>query len=170
MVGKDRPNRAHRTVVGQRMKRPLLLLVIIFVAITALFVSLWVGEGPLWRMVMLKEPWSIFTVNEGPEYFQTEGYVPVTRWPMTRWPIERRIRYVHGSFVTWHPSTGFKAVQAVCDYGSSVRQTIWYPDGRVLMQSRGHKGDADYEEMKSPPWWWGVQDQTEPTSPRWGKE
>ena len=37
------------------MNRSRLLLVVILVAVAALAGSLWVGEGPLWRMVMLVE-------------------------------------------------------------------------------------------------------------------
>ena len=34
------------------MKRSRLVLVVILVAVAVLCVSLWVGEGPLWRWVM----------------------------------------------------------------------------------------------------------------------
>ena len=36
------------------MKSPRLLLAIIVVAVTALCVSLWVGEGPLWRVLVVR--------------------------------------------------------------------------------------------------------------------
>ena len=28
----------------------------------------------------------------------------------------------------------------------------------------------NFESKDCPPWWWGVEDQTEPTAPWWGKE
>ena len=36
------------------MKRSRLVLVVILMAVAVLFVSLWVGEGPLWRLVTWK--------------------------------------------------------------------------------------------------------------------
>ena len=51
----------------------------------------------------------------------------------------------------------------------------------VFDQERSHvilevltdeEGNYVLEEdvKRSPPWWWGVENQTEPTAPLWGKE
>ena len=37
------------------MTRPRLLLAVVLSAVVVLCVALWVGEGPLWRIVMLRE-------------------------------------------------------------------------------------------------------------------
>ena len=52
--------------------------------------------------------------------------------------------------------------------------TEWHPDGSVRHQRRlffDESGETVREQAReSPPWWWGVTDQTEPTMPEWMKD
>ena len=157
------------------MKRSRLLLVVILVAVAALVGSLWVGEGPLWRMVMLKRvplPYLLETGQPsapvGVIADHQRGWMKVRRWSDP--PVS------HGRAIAYWISTGFKAHECEVRDGVLLRATTWTPDGAVQTQIRqiddeGHFLPADAElDRDSPPWWWGVTDETEPTAPWWGKE
>ncbi len=68
--------------------------------------------------------------------------------------------------------TGFKAFEQLYEAGRIARTTVWNRNGTVKRQTEvkfdgqipsvGHRG--------SPPWWWGVTDQTEPTAPWWNEK
>ena len=132
------------------MNRSRLVLVVILVAVATLLGSLWVGEGPLWRWVMLvEEEWSS-SIGEA----EIRGLVSRHRWKGTR----------HGSRGAWYVESGYLANQA-----APRGLTHWGPDGVVLGQIFV-EGNGDERIISSPPWLWGVTDQTEPTAPWWGKE
>lgn len=96
--------------------------------------------------------------------------------------LETDALFVPGRHVRWHRKTGFKifdgefrsfddpqsqATSRHIDGGYSGREghyIIWRPDGSVYMQVefKGWEG----EEKTSPPWWWGVKNQTDPRRQR----
>ena len=74
-VGCHRPNRTHSPLVEQGMKKRHLIAAGIVVAVVAMVVLLWVGEGPLWRLVLTKR----ITIQEfngivGKEYYTVKGH------------------------------------------------------------------------------------------------
>ncbi len=68
-LGSHRPNRTHRPLVEQGMKKRHLIAAGILVAVVAMPVSLWVNEGPLWRWVMTKR----VRLSEHPQPALVEG-------------------------------------------------------------------------------------------------
>ena len=71
---------------------------------------------------------------------------------------------------------GFKAYEEVRnpDNPDESWTTQWEYDGTVKAQHRilYHKDSVvplDSEHKYSPPWWWGVHDQTEPSAPWWSE-
>ena len=133
------------------MKRSRLALVVILVAGNVLFVALWVGEGPLWRLVMLKVvPIENPTMN-------TRGWATVTRW---------RDNEFHRRAVVWDVNTGLRCEESWFFHGTLVSRTTWDHDGSIFRQD----SDLEPEPWYEPPWRWGATDQTEPTAPWWGKE
>ena len=120
-----------------------------------------------------------------PEHLRNAGYrVPSVKEPKdtrTRgWQTVRRLdpSVSHGLTVQYHVSTGFKAWEAEYSHGELVRRTTWNADGRVERQIageesrttrvRGMKRNRNF--LSTPPWLWGVTDQTAPTMPEWMKD
>ena len=129
------------------------MLVVILVAIAVLCVALWVGEGPLWRWVMLRtvgltvEEWDGGTIV---------GWYAVRRWE----PGD----VAHGKQVFFFRESGLKAHEGVWQRGWPFKFTSWNSDGSVKEQY------SLQGRRESPPWLWGVTDQTEPTAPWWEEE
>ena len=71
----------------------------------------------------------------------------------------------HGDLVAHYVENGFRAREEQFANGTPVRRTYWKFDGRVLSQKS--YTDTGFVEKTSPPWWWDVTDQTEPTAPWW---
>lgn len=168
MGGPPAANGADRALVGQGMKRSRLLLVVIVIAVAVLSVSLWVGEGPLWRLVMLRTVPFQDTWGEN----KVRGWRTYKRWH----EYDGKGKGPRGDLLAWYVETGFKAAEGedVNEVGGWV--TTWEPDGTVRNQMRFVLKKATpmprrKADMKSsPPWWWGVTDQTEPTAPWWEEE
>ena len=140
------------------MKRSRLLLAIILVAVTVLCTSFWVGEGPLWRVVMTK------LESHEPVPGQVSGQAG---WVRTR----RWCGRLH-SWCSWYVENGFMARQGETVFdkkGTLVfHQTEWNRDGSIKQQDIGwYRGiTLTFDEKPvSPPWLWGVTNQTEPTAP-----
>ena len=142
------------------MKRSRLVLVVILIAVAALSGSLWVNEGPLWRIVMLKE-------MDALSVFPVQGVVGVYIPPrgvstVLRWTDPPR---AHGRTEWFYPSNGFKMREIEYRYGLVRKWTEWNSDGSVAKQFRPEtKGKSGL------PWWWGVAPQTKPTAPWWEEE
>ena len=134
-------------------RRARFIAVFIALAVVALCVSLWVNEGPLWRMVMLE------TVD-----YTTPGKF-VVRGTVKRWGKYKG--NTHGCQVIWHWN-GLKARQGetLNGLGDGV-VTYWSQDGRIVKQERYVIGRGLVETKKETPWWDGVTDQTEPNDPQW---
>ena len=80
-----------------------------------------------------------------------------------RWTEHRTL---HGTQRAWFVETGTLAWD--CEYrnDSIIRGTEWRKDGTVWRQAH-----RDVPGLKiAPPWWWGIEDQTEPTAPWWEEE
>ena len=150
-----------------------MLLAIILLAVAALCISLWVGEGPLWRWVMTEVVVSLEDSSDLPEEFtEVREWRRQNRWNHT--PIHVQSYYV---------STGYQASDVRWKNGEPYRGTWWFSDGRVVRQNRW--GDqvekitlmvtrkrgrttvaVPAESRGKAPWWWGVTNQTEPSAPR----
>ena len=101
-------------------------------------------------------------IEEGPEPASLRGWETWGRWGKA---AQRR--------VVFHARTGFKANESSCE-SDGVHETWWRVDGRVLSQSSvdvvptGQK--VTFFRKTSPPWRWGVADQTAPSMPEWMKD
>ena len=151
------------------MKRSRLVLAIILLAITVLCVSLWDGKVPLSQIVMLK---SVPLGDSLPSGGRNRIYIDVNAvrgWKcVKRWQVPQ---VVHGPGVGYWVRTGFKRMKFECRDGTIVRMTYWKKDGIVDAQyEAGVNGSGNFGSNLTPPWWWGVEDQTEPSAPWWGKE
>ncbi len=134
------------------MRRSHLVLAVILVAVVVLCLSLWVNEGPLWRLVMLKR------VDFDSRI--TRGWETVKRW--TDPPVQ------HGKIVHYYKKTGMKTMEGE-RHGRVFSQTSWNLDGTIRQQLRVDP-NGTLEDKRTPPWWWGVKDQTEPTAPWWNEK
>ena len=140
------------------MKRGRLVLVIILVAVAALVTALWVNEGPLWRLVMLKRLPLEFSTAEGHK---------VRGWGM----IKRSDSESYGWSVMWYVESGYRAIIVFYVDGVPDRGVTWDVEGKVTEQvTTPEEGSGVWAANESAPWWWGVTDQTKPTAPWWGKE
>ena len=142
------------------MKRSRLLLVVIIVAVAALLGSMWLGEGPLWRWVMLE-----WQDTSGTDNFADLGSYDYRGQVLRHETDGRAFRASY-----WYLHNGFLRGYHVYRSGRLSRMTEWAPDGRVIVQKE-RIGDTDRFVVRyAPPWHWGVRDQTKPTAPWWGKE
>ncbi len=132
----------------------LVAVVVLCVSVWVLCVPLWVGEGPLWRLVMLKRV-DLEPVSGAPP---TRGWKTVKRW--TDPPVP------HGKIVHYYVQTGMKFFEGESLPGSIASYlTLWNLDGTVKLQL-----NSLTEKKTTPPWWWGVKDQTKPSAPWWNEK
>ena len=146
------------------MKRPRLLLVVILIAVAVLCVSLWVGEGPLWRWVMLKS----IPLTEIPEGLAlggaVHGWFVTDRWqrdtpsgPIRFYGLDNLAESVQGKAVILFTDTDLKAFECDIRESAMLNATAWNSDGSVREQVR----ELPFGKQKhAPPWGWGVEDQT----------
>ena len=101
------------------------------------------------------------------------------------WRIESRFSGDLLAGAYWYPATGYKAHEYNFPKGHT-RSIVWGPSGSVELQLRSPSRIPDrYRYLHapetlilggvvkwkfSPPWWWGVTDQTEPSIPEWMKD
>ena len=78
---------------------------------------------------------------------------------------------MHGTSIMFYEENGYKAMEGLWRNGTAIKSTSWNPDGTISNQHRYNWQDVpgqQWDEMKtSPPWWWGVEDQTSPSDPQW---
>ena len=67
----------------------------------------------------------------------------------------------HGWSREYYVDSGLLASERYWEYAELLWGTEWRPDGTVSFQWRKTKDETKY----SPPWWWGVTVQTEPSIP-----
>ncbi len=135
------------------MRRGPLVQVGILIAVVALCVSVWVNEGPLWRVVMTKKYLRELVTHSG--------------HPLKGWGWFTKKGAPRSTEVMYFVENGY--VYRLSHRRDSVgRTTTWNFDGTVQYQSRSSADGT--EQNRSPPWWWGVEDQTEPTAPWWNEK
>ena len=126
------------------------------VALAVIGLGVWAWEPVYW--------W----VMTEPKYYETGG----------RRGWSRSYRWEHSEsgspFCSWFATSGFKAVEGVMvqqrnDDMTYEQLTLWQPDGSTYCQASAID-TIHHRENLSPPWWWGVTDQTAPTMPEWMKD
>ena len=103
---------------------------------------------------------SFFFSSRGPI---VRGWKEGPRWSTAGWPGSSHVRGI-----SWYIDSGFKAEQIFVRDGK-LCMTKWKPDGSVRRQDIGIQAGKD-QSQDSPPWLWGVTDQTTPTMPAWMKD
>ena len=85
----------------------------------------------------------------------------VKRWPLLPLPNWKN------KSTCYYLENGMVAAENWNDDGSisCFNKTLWGFDGNVFLQTRITEDGFEYRH--SPPWWWGVHDQTEPKDPVW---
>ena len=130
-----------------------MILVAVVLALVAVSVPL---ASPVWYWVMTKET-SILETMDGHE---VRGMRAASRWD-AKGP---------GRVVSYYTENGFKAFEGEWRRGKAfLTLTMWNFDGTVRLQQRD-PDEAPRFAKQSPPWWWGVTDQTNPTAPWWKEE
>ena len=122
-----------------RVKRSYIAIVVILTLAIALCTSLWVNEGPLWRLLITKKiPLELITGNGHP----LRGWVTVLR---------RLSSACYGPEVLYFVENGL--LYRVVDWGSHHQKgTTWSFDGTV--QNQWHVAEGKIKHNTSPPWWW----------------
>ncbi len=158
-------------------RRARLVLVLVVLGVVGLGLFVWEPVGDLlWVSITTKRvpmptsrdggPWvpSWIPISVNPDVGR--GWVRVKRWADP--PV------AHGTATWYFLSTGYKGQEYSIENGVIVGETTWKSDGSVLSQHRvrdehGNLVDpyGEKAERRSPPWWWGVTDQTEPSAPWW---
>ncbi len=152
-----RPNRPlharvdeRRRAVAKSTRRARLILVGVVLALVAVSVPL---AGPVWEWVTTKETSKLETID-GHEVLWTRA--------ASRWDAKGP-----GRVVSYYTENGFKRVEGEWRHGGIFHAfTMWNFDGTVRLQQRDPDKHPRFSRQ-SPPWWWGVTDQTEPTAPWW---
>ena len=111
-------------------RRAWLVVVLVLLVILTLCVSLWVNEGPLWRIVMteiipLEDFWGLCSPGN---HRPSTAWLTVKRW--TQPPVP------HGPAICYWDGTRVKACEAMWVDGVVVRFTAWNRDGAVDWQCR----------------------------------
>ena len=97
---------------------------------------------------------------------QVRGYQRIKRWdPGVR----------HGRQVVWYVKTGMIAWEGYAVDGHIARETCYRSNGMVMSQNRPPARPTGMlssgpDTRLTPPWRWGVTDQTSPSMPAWMKD
>ena len=155
------------TTTSKRMGKFALLVIVL--AMTVLAISNW---EPVWMLVMLKRIPIERAVSSLIHVEQSQFTQPVRGW----WTVKRWHRpsegAAHGRGITFYVENGMKAEEVEWKHGHLDHFTRWNPDGTISHQVRFYDDQGRRIELTrrdSPPWWWGVIDQTGPTAP-WLKQ
>ncbi len=154
--------------MGQGARRGKVVALLVALALVAVAVPL---AEPVWRWVTTKRTASSQILPGGhlghgesslPGGHLTRGYADVNRWGR-----ESRLEET-----SWYVENGRKAFEQEWSDGEVLRRTDWDIEGKAFQQYRlfDDSGNEAYQFRHSPPWWWGVTDQTEPSIPEWMKD
>ena len=151
--------------MAARRGRLLLWLVLALVVAPIPFV------GPsVWRWLTTSTRKVYLDSSSNPELMRTIH--KVRGWETVKRGSQPYLR--HGPCILYYVENGFKAEESFYENNTLVRSTIWNIDGLVVAQTKGQQPLFPPWEghwpKRSPPWWWNVTDQTEPTAPWWNKE
>ncbi len=144
-------------------RRAKLVLLVLAFALVWLGVWAWLDEGPLWRWVMTDR---VYVVDRPPGYSPRRGWETVSRWSGEK----------HGRRVMFDPRTGWKIQEDRFADGVQLEISLWNGASLVRQAWRDDFGTkvagsgVRTKKKTSPPWLWGVTDQTEPAMPAWMKD
>ena len=149
-------------------RRAKLVLLVLAVALVGLGVWAWEPVQWLWWRVTARRVVGEGTIDWG------EGPLRIRGWYFVR-KIDGVDSFGPDAF--YYVETGFKAWDIVrLSSNSDLGEVFWNSNGGVLCQGRPPQGprktldlSVDYYH-KSPPWLWGVTDQTSPSIPEWMKD
>ena len=130
--------------------------------LTVALLGLGVTNGPaIWQWLTVRR----IQIDEKSGRHRVLGFYSVKRF---RNPPVR-----HGITLAHYLDTGFKSVESEWKDGITFSSTSWNLDGTVHEQLRENSLPGRRVPLlgkSSPPWWWNVTDQTEPTAPWWDHE
>ncbi len=134
-------------------RRAKLVLLVLAVALVGL--GVWRGEAVYWWVMTTKPVFE--DLNDRNHTHCKRGFVVRYRWSGDLAP---------GVSCGWYLANGLKAWEDEwTETGQRIRRTVWQVDGTVWYQDLGL-----VNTRRSPPWLWGVTDQTSPTMPDWMKD
>ncbi len=144
--------------MASRPRRARVVLAVIALAVIGL--GVWRGEAVYWWVMTKRIPtgaWESWDMK-----YEARGYTSRQRWASgkKRW---------HGPAVHHFVETGLLWNKGSHRDGRWDHGTWWEFDGTVMKQVR-HDESGRPEEKTSPPWWWGVTDETAPSMPEWMKD
>ena len=142
--------------MASRHRRARVALTVVALAVVGLGVWAW---EPLYDWVSIER----MLLDEG--FFEdgakyVDDFGVFAGHPARGWTMEDRWTGHYVYLVGFYLETGMKSLE-----GEGERITVWRIDGAVAFQ----EGD-DGEKRRSPPWLWGVTDETSPTMPAWMKD
>ena len=140
--------------MASRTRRAKVVLGVIAVALVGLGVWAW---EPVWMWATTRDSlgWGSASWQEPGKEVQ-RAVVRLSIWNGKK----------HGKTRAWYVESGTLASEGDYRNGSPVSVTHWNNDGTVREQ-RGWRDGVRLPKRTSPPWLWGVTDQTEPTMPEW---
>ena len=127
------------------------------VAVAVIGLGVWAWEPLYWWVITER----VFTGHNDGDGGIVRGWYRIGRWS------GRETR--DGRAVTWFVSTGYRASETFFagGFGRIGRTTIWKPSGSVQHQIGPTQWPGVPGWRTSPPWLWGVTDETEPSIPAW---
>ena len=157
--------------MASRTRRARVALGIIALAVIGL--GVWRGEAVYWWMTTERAFVSyqkLMGVDKNSGDLVSEeirGFVSTRRGNAD---ADALLGLEHGWSIDWYVSSGFMASEELYRDGVLLRETQYRPDGSVSWQFRaGPDANAEVGRLYSPPWLWGVEDQTRPSIPEWMK-
>ena len=149
--------------MASRTRRARVVLAVVAMAVVGL--GVWRGEAVYLGVTTkryFKERTSSYDDVRFPSPPATRGWTRVRRWD--NHPTMEAL---------WYVETGYESANLAFDRNGYVQMTQFAPDGNVLRQMWQYGSGGTYRlkwTRFSPPWFWSVTDQTEPTIPAWMKD
>ena len=146
-------------------RRARLILVVLAIGLVAIGTAVW--EPLYWwatsRRIFVEDSTAETGAFSDPLTGGARVEYPAWRtYGVARWSAKKEL---HGRVVVYYKPNGFLAESSLHRNGIWIRGTYWRIDGAVNYQFRN--SGENIQRKKSPPWWWNVTAQTEPTAPWW---
>ena len=161
------------SLTGRRAKLVLLVLAVALVAL-----GVWRGEQLYYRIFFRRHYFEpdddvVELMGQG----QMRGYYLFAKGSTVNPDDFDSYEADFGGGVFWSVKTGMKTAEG-WKSGGKLHEITWDGDGVVVSQVikrrarllPGQRSDGGTGARSSPPWWWGVTDQNEPTMPAWMKD